>query len=280
MDDSIADRTLHAALDAGINLIDTSPFYGETRSESNLGRMLKGIPRDRFLLATKLGRYGAADFDFSAARVIPSIEASLQRLGLDVLDIVQCHDIEFGSLQQVVEETIPALRKAQQQGKVRFIGVTGLPLRIYRYVLDRTPLDLILSYCHYTLFDRSLADLLPYLESHGVGILSASPLAMGLLSEHGPQPWHPASDTIKEVCAQARDLCRARGTSISRLALQFAADQPSIHSTVLGMSRPSEVEASVAALDAPRDPDLLAQLEGLFASIRNQSWPSGRLENT
>src|SRR5258708_7293477 len=158
---------------------------------------------------------------------------------------MQCHDIEFGSLDQVVHETLPAMRKARDQGKLRFIGITGLPLKIYRSILDRTDLDVMLSYCHYTLFDRSLQNLLPYLASKQIGVLSASPLAMGLLGGQGPQPWHPASDAVKRVCEQARDMCQRRGASLTRIALQFAVDQQAIHSTVLGMTNADEVASAV-----------------------------------
>src|SRR5881628_3662660 len=158
-------RSVHVALDAGMNFIDTSPFYGRGMSEVLLGVALRGMPRERYLLGTKLGRYDAAHFDFSARRVVESVDVSLHRLGVDYLDICLCHDIEFVDMARVVEETIPALRKVQQQGKVRFIGISGYPMKIFKYVLDRTPLDLVLSYNQYTLQNTRLADLVPYLKS-------------------------------------------------------------------------------------------------------------------
>src|SRR5207247_947340 len=100
----------------------------------------------------------------SAERVTRSVDESLQRMGLDYLDIVQCHDIEFGDLDQVVEEALPALRKLQKQGKVRFVGVTGFPLKIFKRILDRTELDCMLSYCHYSLNNTSL---LGQFDKHG-----------------------------------------------------------------------------------------------------------------
>lgn len=101
---------------------------------------------------------------------------------------------------QIINETLPALQKLKEAGKIRFIGITGLPLEIFSYVLDRVPLgtvDVILSYCHYGINDATLEDLLPYLKSKGVGVISASPLAMGLLTESGPPDWHPASPELK-----------------------------------------------------------------------------------
>ena len=88
-------------------------------------------------------------------------------MGVEYLDIMLCHDIEFVDMAQIVEETLPALRKIQQQGKVRFVGISGYPMKIFRYVLDRTDLDVILSYNHYTLQNTMLADLVPYLKAEG-----------------------------------------------------------------------------------------------------------------
>src|SRR5439155_5938648 len=122
-------------------------------------------PRERYLLCSKLGRYDAAHFDFSAKRVVESVDVSLKRLRVDYLDIMLCHDIEFVDMSQIVNETLPALRKVQQQGKVRFVGVSGYPMKLFRYILDRAPLDVMLSYNHYTLQNTMLADLVPYLKA-------------------------------------------------------------------------------------------------------------------
>src|SRR4051794_16572295 len=168
IDEAEGIRTVHTALDLGINFIDVSPYYGLTRAETVLGRALARVARDRYFLATKVGRYGENEFDFSAARVTRSVEESLGRLGIDTIDLIQCHDIEFGDLNQVVEETLPALERLREAGKVRFIGITGYPLRIFREVLERRPVDTILSYCRYTLNDRSLEQMLPYLGARGV----------------------------------------------------------------------------------------------------------------
>ena len=135
VDESVAIRTVRTALDCGINFIDVSPFYGYTKAEEVLGKALKGIPRDRYYLATKVGRYGDADFDFSAKRSAESVEESLRRLGVNYVDTIQAHDNEYGDLNQVVRETIPALRQMQKQGKARFVGITGYPLKIFRTIL-------------------------------------------------------------------------------------------------------------------------------------------------
>ncbi|MGH9396004.1 MAG: aldo/keto reductase [Terriglobia bacterium] len=165
-------RAVHAAVEAGIHFIDCSPFYGITRAESVLGRALKDIPRDKYYLATKVGRYGDAEFDFSTQRVTASVDESLRRLNVDWVDLIQCHDIEFGSLDQVIQETLPALRKVVQQGKARFVGITGLPLKILHEVIDRASVDTILSYCHYALNDAALEFALPHFEASSIGVIS------------------------------------------------------------------------------------------------------------
>src|SRR4029077_13538800 len=106
-------QSVRVALDCGLRVIDTSTFYGRGMSEVLLGIALKGVPRDSYLLCTKLGRYDLQHFDFSARRVVESVDVSLHRLGTDHLDIMLCHDIEFVPMQQIVDETLPALRQIQ-----------------------------------------------------------------------------------------------------------------------------------------------------------------------
>ena len=130
-------------------------------------------------------------------------------MGVDHLDIILCHDIEFVDMPQIVEETLPALRKIQQQGKVRFVGVSGYPMKIFRYVLDRTDLDVILSYNHYTLQNTMLADLVPYLKGKGVGIMNAAPFSARLLTNAPLPPWHKATPEVRAVCRQAAEHCAA-----------------------------------------------------------------------
>jgi len=272
-------RTVHAAIDLGINFIDVSPYYGLTRAESVLGKALKSIPRDKYCLATKVGRYGEAQFDFSARRATASLEESLTRLNADHVDVIQCHDIEFGSLDQVVNETLPALRKLQQQGKVRFVGVTGLPLRIFRHVLACAELDTILSYCHYTLNDTTLEELIPDLQDKQVGIVNASPLSMGLLSNRGAPDWHPASDEIRAACARAAAFCRERGADIAQLAIQFSTSCPALATTLVGTANPENLKKNVQWIDEPMNQELCAQVSEILKPIHNQTWPSGRLEN-
>jgi len=279
LDEKKGIRSVHKAIDLGINFIDTAPYYGATASETVLGKALKGIPRERYYLSTKIGRYGLADFDFSAARVVRSVDESLGRLKLAHIDLVICHDIEFVSIDQVVNETIPALQKLKRQGKVRKIAVSGLPLRIYPKVLDQTPLDAILSYCHYCLNDITLVRLFPYFQAKGVGVINAAPMAMGLLTERGPQKWHPASNEIKEACARAVAHCKKKKASISKLALQFGVGHRDIASTFVGSPTPEEVKQNVKCVSERIDMGLLSEVQEILRPIQNQTWPSGLPEN-
>ncbi|XP_004504882.3 L-galactose dehydrogenase [Cicer arietinum] len=278
-----ANASVRLAFQSGINFFDTSPYYGGTLSEKVLGKALKAlnVPRSEYIVATKCGRYGDG-FDFSAERVTRSIEESLERLQLDYVDILQCHDIEFGSLDQIVNETIPALQKLKEAGKTRFIGITGLPLGIFTYVLDRVPpgtLDVILSYCHHSINDSTLEDIVPYLKSKGVGIISASPLAMGLLTEAGPPEWHPASSDLKAACRASATYCQENGKNISKLALQYSLLNKEITSVLVGMKSVEQVEENVAATRelaaSGIDKEALSEVGAILKPVKNQSWPSG-----
>lgn len=281
IDEAEGIRSVHVALDHGINLLDTAPYYGRTTAETVLGKALKGVARERYVLATKVARYGKtqADFDFSAARVKRSVDESLLRLGVDHVDFIQVHDMEFGDIARIVAETIPALREVQRAGKARFVGITCLPLKLFRQVMDQVDVDQIQSYCHYCLNDTSLSDLLPYLKQKQVGIFNSAPLAMRLLGDAGPPDWHPAPPLLKQKCAEAAALCRARGTELGRLALRFAMAHPDIHTHVLGTASPRRVLANLADAAAPLDHDLLQRVQEILAPVRNLGWPSGRPEN-
>lgn len=279
VDESTAIRTVHTALDLGINFIDVSPFYGYTKAEEVLGRALKGIPRDSYYLATKVGRYGDAEFDFSAKRAMASVDESLRRLGVSYVDIIQSHDNEYGDLSQVVNETVPALRQLQRQGKARFVGVTGYPLKIFRTILGQVEVDTILSYNHYSLNDTSLCELLPWLAHKGTGIINASPVSQGLLTNHELPEWHPAPEEVRKACDLAAQYCRRLGTDIAKLAMQFSVSNPDIHTTLVGTANPVNMEKNVKWIQEPIDKVLLAKVQEILAPIKDRGWTLGRPEN-
>lgn len=279
VDEQECAKTLFTAIDLGINLIDVSPYYGLTRAETVLGKAIKQIQRDQLILATKVGRYGENIFDFSPKRIVQSIDESLTRLQTDYIDLIQCHDIEFVNLQQIVDESIPALRKVQECGKVRFVGITGLPLKIFLAVMDRIEVDTVLSYCHYTLNDQSLSSILPYCVEKNVGIINASPFAMGLLSSKGAPSWHPALDSVKTVCAQAAAFCREQGASIEKLALQFSLSHPQIHTTLVGAASVNHIKQNVKWMNDVMDAELFQNVMDILKPIQNLTWQSGLPEN-
>lgn len=272
-------RTVQEAVEQGINLIDVSPYYGLTKAETVLGKAIPLMPRERFYLSTKAGRYGSEEFDFSAKRLVRSVDESLRRLQTDYLDLLYLHDIEFGSLQQIVEESIPAIRALKAQGKVRFIGVSGLPLAALAKVAEAAELDSVLSYCHYSLNDTSLLELIPLLEEKGVGLVNASPLSMGLLSGSAPPSWHPASERIRRICAETAEQCRARGIELARLAIQFAVGNERIPTTLVSTSKPGTIARNAAWSVEPIDEEALAFVRAALQPILNETWTSGRAEN-
>jgi len=272
-------RSVRVALDLGMNFIDTSPYYGRGMSEVLLGMALKDVPRDSYYLGTKLGRFDVDHFDFSARRVAESVDVSLHRLRTDHLDVILCHDIEFVEMSRIVEETLPALRKIQQQGKVRFVGVSGYPMKVFRYVLDRTDLDVILSYNHYTLQNTMLADLTPYLKDKGVGIMNAAPFSARLLTDAPLPPWHKATPQVRRVCSRAAEHCRQKGDPIAKLALRYSIGHPDMATCIIGSANPDNVRKWVEWANQPMDEKLLEEVLAILKPIHNWFYIEGRPEN-
>ncbi len=277
-DDFEGIRTVHAAIDAGINYIDVSPYYGLTKAETVLGKAIQQIPRDKFLLSTKAGRYGVDSFDFSAKRIVSSIEESLSRLHTDYVDLLFLHDIEFVPMEIILEEAVPTLHKLKEQGKIRFAGICGLPLELFEKLLPQVEVDVILSYCHYSLNDTSLLSLLPSIEANGVGLVNASPLSMGLLSTRGTPDWHPASEELKTACKKAAEYCAAKGLDVAKLAVQFSTENEHIPTTLVSTANPDNIVKNALWSDEPIDVELLREVLVLLESVHNESWVSGRPE--
>jgi L-galactose dehydrogenase len=272
IDPSEGIRAVRTALELGVTFIDVSPFYGATQAETLLGKALRGVDRSSYVLATKVGRYGETDFDFSAQRVVHSVDESLSRLECEYLDLIQCHDVEFGDLGQIVEETIPTLMRLRETGKVRLVGVTGYPLEALAYVADRAPVDTVLSYGRYTLLDRELLRWTPRFQSLGLGVINASPLAMGLLTGGKAPAWHPAPARLREVARRVARLCRQRGVDIARVALRFAVAPPAFATTVVGSACAAEMTRNVRWAREPVDEDLVEDIEAIVAPVLDTGW--------
>ena len=263
-------QSVRVALDCGLNFIDTSPFYGRGMSEVLLGIALRDVPRESYTLCTKLGRYDLAHFDFSAKRVAESIDVSLHRLGTDHLDIVLCHDIEFVEMQQIVDETIPALRKARQQGKVRFIGFSGYPQKIFRFICDQTDVDCVLSYNQYTLQNTCFADqTIPYLKKKGIGIMSAGPFSARLLTNAPLPKWLKEPESVKAAARRAAEHCAKKGSDIAKLALQFSCANPDVTTTIAGSANPRNIRNWSRWIAEPLDQQLLTEVLEIFGPVKN-----------
>jgi len=177
----------------------------------------------------------------------------------------------------VFTETAATLHKLKAAGKCRFVGMSGLPLGILRKAIERCNLDVVITYSHYTLQNQCLlSDLLPTAEQYGVGVMNASPLCMGLLTDHGPPDWHPAPPAMKEAAKQAAALCRGRGASLATLGMQFSQAEPRIATTVSGAARAEEVEANVRTLESTIDVQLLPEVRAIFEPVKDMTWASGK----
>lgn len=275
-------RAVHYAIERGINYFDVAPYYGRTLAETRLGEALAGY-RDRVILATKVGRYGVeleTGFDFSPQRVVASVDESLQRLQTDYLDVIQIHDIEYGRREQIIDETLPALYKLKETGKVRFVGVTGYPLTPLKDIAQTEPIDTILSYCRYNLMDRSLDEMLtPITKQKGIGLINASPLHMRVLTERGAPDWHPAPKRVLAVGQQVADYCRDQGVDIADLAMQFALQYGDVATTLVGMSKVRHVDMNVKSVGVAPDPELLATVLEMIKPVADTVWKEGRPEN-
>lgn len=272
--------SIRVALELGMNFIDTSPFYGRGMSEVLLGVALKDVPRDSYNICTKLGRYDVGHFDFSARRVAESVDVSLHRLGCGHLDIVLCHDIEFVPLQQIVDETLPALRKQQQAGKVRYVGISGYPQKIFHEILKHSELDCVLSYNQYTLQNTRFADeTIPLLKQRGVGIMNAGPFSARLLTNSQLPVWFRDPTEVQAVARKAAEHCSSRGINIAELALQFCLLNEEITTTVAGSANPQNIRMWAEWAGKPIDRQLLDEVLRIFEPVHNVGHREGLPEN-
>lgn len=272
-------RSVHVAIEGGMNLIDTSPFYGRGMSEMLLGRVLPEIPRDSYFLQTKLGRYSGKHFDFSARRVEESVDISLERMKADHLDIVLCHDLEFVEMSQIVNETLPALRRQQALGKVRFIGISGYPMKMFKYVLEHADVDVLLTYNHYTLQNDMALELLPICEPRGIGVENAAPFSARLLTNAPLPPWHKAPAFVRDIAARAAKYCEQQGVDIAQLALQYSIAHPGFATCVTGSANPQRVAQWIEWAQQPLDQQLVNDVQQILEPVHNWVYVEGRREN-
>ena len=276
-------EAVEAAIEGGINFIDVSPYYGHYKAETVLGKALRNIPRDKYYLSTKVGRYGkdgVNTWDYSARRVTDSVYESMERLGIDFIDLINVHDIEFqaslpGGLQKVVDETLPALVELREKGVVGHVGITDLQLQNLKWVIEHCPkgtVESILNFCHYTLNDDALGDFMGFFEHEGVGVINASPLSMGLLSQRGVPSWHPAPKPLVQACEKAAEHCKAKGYPIEKLAVQYSVSNPRIASTLFSSANPDNVRRNIEWANEEPDWQLVQEVKDIIGDQQRVTW--------
>ena len=281
LNDSI--KAVETAIEGGINFIDVSPYYGHYKAETVLGEALKNIPRDKYFLSTKVGRYGkdgVNTWDYSAQRAKESVYESMDRLHIDHIDLINVHDIEFqaalpGGLQKVVDETLPALVELRELGVVGHVGITDLQLENIKWVIDHTEpgtVESILNFCHYCLNDDKLIDFMDEFEQKGIGVINASPLSMGLLSSRGVPVWHPAPKPLVDACARAAEFCREKGYPIERLAIQYSVSNPRIASTLFSSANPDNVKRNIEWSNEEPDMEMVEAVKRIIGDQQRVSW--------
>ncbi len=277
-------QAVFTAVENGINFIDVSPYYGHLKAETVLGKALKDIPRDKYYLSTKVGRYGKDGkniWDYSAKRATESVFESMERLNIDYIDLINVHDVEFqgdmeGGLQKVVDETLPALVELRKKGVVRHVGITDLQPENLRWVIEHSEpgtVESVLCFCHYSLNDEMLLDYLDFFEQNNVGIINASPFSMGLLSQRGAPDWHPAPESLKEACHRAAVYCQEKGYPIEKLAVQYSTSlNPRIATTLFSSANPQNVLKNIAYVNEPVDEQLVKEVQDIIGDQMRVRW--------
>lgn len=283
INESDAIQAVHTAVENGMNFIDVSPYYGHYKAETVLGKALREIPREKYYLSTKVGRYGkdgVNTWDYSAKRVTDSVYESMERLCIDHIDLINVHDIEFqaalpGGLQKVCDETLPALVALRDKGVVSHVGITDLQLENLKWVIENVPagtVESVLNFCHYCLNDDKLADYFDFFEANNIGIINASPLSMGLLSQRGVPEWHPAPKALVEACQRAVAHCTAKGTPIEKLAIQYSVSNPRIATTLFSSANPENVKRNLDWSKEPIDWQLVEEVKEIIGDQQRVSW--------
>ena len=271
-------EAVFTAVEKGINFIDVSPYYGHYKAETVLGKALKQIPRNKYYLSTKVGRYGengVNKWNYSAKYATESVYASMERLNVDYIDLINVHDIEFADLHHVVVETLPALVDLRDKGIVKHVGITDLQLENLQWVVEHSEpgvVESILNFCHYSLNDEKLSDYFNYFESKNIGIINASPLSMGLLSQRGVPTWHPAPKALVRACQKAALHCMSKNYPIEKLAIQYSTGNPRIATTLFSSANPDNVLKNIAYVEEPIDWNLVKEVQEIIGKQMRVSW--------
>ena len=281
VEETDAIRAVHLALDCGINYFDVAPAYGGTRAETVLGKALKGIPRERYFLSTKVGKYtspgkyGDDVLNYSEARTRASLKESAARLGTDFFDLLHLHDFEYQDRKHTewaLEEGLTTLHALKREGRIGAVSCGIYPMDLWHRIFRNYEIDAALTHNHYCLNDTRLMELLPRATEKKIGIINGSPFASGLLTDRGPAEWHPAPPEARAVFKKAAEYCRKKGTSISKLALQFSSQNPDIPTTMFSSANPESVKQSVKWHEEPLDAALLVEVLQILTPVRDKDW--------
>lgn len=290
-DESEAIRTIHQAFDRGINYFDTSPAYGRDNSDFGpvtseviLGKGLKTIDRSKIVLSSKAGKTASLppEFNFKYDSIISSVESSLKRLQTDYIDIVFLHDIEYdrGShLNVAMNEGLKALRQLKKDGKIRFFGISCYSIEVLNDVIENYDMDVILAHNHYTLINDQLLELIPKIKSKGVGLISASPFASGLLTHKGPPDWYPVTKKELYYVKQAVEFCNANTIPFEKMALQFSLGNPEIPTTLFSCTNQKILNQNIDWIEEPVDSMMIAEICSILEPLRNKDFDFGAYNN-
>lgn len=273
-DADTAVQTVARALELGVRFFDTAPFYGLGEAERRLGRALAAAGlAERPVIATKAGRLLTAepdgsvgvrfDFGYDAAR--RSLESSLERLGVDRVDIVHIHDPD-DHIDEALEGTFPALAALRDEGVIGAVSLGTNSVDTAATFLERADLDCMLVAGRYTLLDRSAAGLIDACAARGVAYLAAGVFNSGVLARPREGAWYDYGPASAETLARAAAIdtvCRRHGVSLKAAAVNFALTNPAVTSVVVGMAAPAEVDENLAALRTPVPGELWQELQSL-----------------
>jgi aryl-alcohol dehydrogenase-like predicted oxidoreductase len=250
-----AKRTVIEAFKRGINYIDTAVFYGQGESESNIGKILKDVPRQAYYIATKTCRFertGEGQFDFGYERTMKSVDESLKRLGVDYIDLYQLHDVEFAdSIDEVINGAFRACLELKKEGKIRAIGINGYPLSVLKegIIKGEKKFNTVLSYARYILTDDTLLEYMPFFEEMEVGVICAAIQAMGMLTNREPPVWHPADPRLKAIVKEAAEICKKNDVQLGKLAVHHSMNIPGgkVATFLMGMEKMEYLNYNMSA---------------------------------
>lgn len=281
VDESEAIKAVHTALECGINFFDVAPAYAGTVSETILGKALRGVPRGRYYLSTKVGKYtkpgtyGEDTLDYSRARIRKSIKESAERLGTEYFDLIHIHDIEYQGrkcTEWALTEGYESVLELKQEGRIGGVSFGIYPMDLWMRIFSSLDVDAGLVHNHYCLNDTRITELLQIAEAKRIGIVNGSPFGSALLTDRGPADWHPASAEERATFRMAADFCRKQGSSIAKLALQFASQNPKLPTTLFSSANPESVRRNVEWYQEPVNRQLVSETQKILEPVMNKQW--------